>query len=405
MKRMLVLCLCMVLILLIFSACGGKMDVNSSFFIGTIKSVKDNSVVFEVDEEFAEDYGETVKFKQDGVGEQVEVGDEVRVHMKSSKKVEYFTMLLAKKHSNGEATDRSDAFVIPKWTDTVVPSEALELKGDDGELREYNCFGNSKVYRVIYQDAEKTYVARAYQYKANSVIIGDMSGKCSLGDFVILEAAKHRNTGSFNIVNVEDIVKTEVVDSSVAFKDCRSSVTWEKPVIYLYPTKTETVDVTLELDGQLTCAYPDYLDGWDNLTVSPDGTIAKDGREYYCLYWEGEGWFEPDFSEGFCVKGEDTAVFLEAVLKEIGLNDREANEFIIYWLPILQRNEYNLISFQQQNYIDAAKLTVSPTPDSILRVFMSFKPLETAVEIEPQTFQPFTRNGFTVVEWGGGQAK
>ncbi len=405
MKRMLVLCLCAVLILLTFSACGGGDEAEQGFFIGTVKSIETNSVVFQVDEDFVEKYGETVKFKKDGVGEQVEVGDEVRVDMKSKKKVEDFTVLLQKKHSKGEATDRSDAFVIPKWTDTGVPSETLDIKADQGEIWEYDCFGKNKVYRVVYQDTEKTHLARVYQYKATRVIIGNMSGKCSLGDFVKLEATKHRDMGSFDVVNVEDLVKTEVVDSSVAFKDGRSSATWEKPVIYLYPEKTETVSVKLDLDGNLTCTYPDYVDGWDGFTVHPDGTIQKYGREYYCLYWEGESSFEPDFSKGFCVKGQDTARFLEKTLCEIGLNDREANEFIIYWLPILQGNKYNLISFQGQNYVDAAKLTVSPPPDSVLRVFMSFKPLEKAVEIEPQTFKPFTRKGFTVVEWGGGQAK
>ncbi|MBQ3550010.1 MAG: hypothetical protein IJA41_03425 [Clostridia bacterium] len=184
----------------------------------------------------------------------------------------------------------------------------------------------------------------------------------------------------------------------------RLNSTLYKPVIYLYPQQTVSVDVALELDGRLTCTYPEYADGWDGLTVYPNGTIQKDGREYYCLYWEGESRFEPDFSKGFCVKSEDTASFLEKTLREIGLNDREANEFIIYWLPILQQNEYNLISFQGENYTELAKLTVSPTPDSVLRVFMSFKALENPTEVEPQVFTPFERNGFAVVEWGGGPA-
>ena len=111
---------------------------------------------------------------------------------------------------------------------------------------------------------------------------------------------------------------------------------------------------------------------------------------------------KPDFSGGFCVKGEDTAEFLADVLPKIGLTPREANEFIIYWLPILQENEYNLISFQGDNYDAAAKLEITPTPDSVLRIYMTAKPLTSPVEVEPQTFEPFERNGFTVVEWGGG---
>ena len=123
------------------------------------------------------------------------------------------------------------------------------------------------------------------------------------------------------------------------------------------------------------------------------------------MYWEGDGFDKADFSKGFCVKADETAEFLENVLAEIGLNEREANEFIIYWLPVLQQNEYNLISFQGENYTKAADLIVSPKPDSVLRVFMSFKPLKEPVEIEPQAFENFERKGFTVVEWGGGPAK
>ena len=108
-----------------------------------------------------------------------------------------------------------------------------------------------------------------------------------------------------------------------------------------------------------------------------------------------------DFSKGFCVKGSDTAEFLTQILAEIGLTPREANEFIIYWLPLMQNNEYNLISFQHEAYTSAARLEITPTPDSLLRVYMVYQPLDAPVEIEPQTFEPFERKGFTVVEWGG----
>ena len=177
-----------------------------------------------------------------------------------------------------------------------------------------------------------------------------------------------------------------------------------KPVIYLYPEEETTVSVKVNIDGELTCTYPEHgEDGWQNFTAKPDGTlVSPDGREYYCLYWEGLGNMKPDFSSGFCVKGEDTAEFLANILPKIGLTAREANEFIIYWLPILQENEYNLISFQGDNYTSAAELEITPTPDSILRVFMAAKPLDAPVEIAQQEFAGFERNGFTVVEWGGG---
>ena len=54
---------------------------------------------------------------------------------------------------------------------------------------------------------------------------------------------------------------------------------------------------------------------------------------------------------------------------------------------------------------DAAKLDIDPTPDSVLRVFMAWKPLGRPQTIEPQTFTSFARDGFTVVEWGGCEVK
>ena len=63
-----------------------------------------------------------------------------------------------------------------------------------------------------------------------------------------------------------------------------------------------------------------------------------DGKEYAYLFWEGEGMRDFDFSEGFVIKGEDAAEFLQEQLTEMGLTVRESNEFIVYWLPRMQEN-------------------------------------------------------------------
>lgn len=67
----------------------------------------------------------------------------------------------------------------------------------------------------------------------------------------------------------------------------------------------------------------------------------------------------------------------------------------------MQENAYNLITFQQEAYTETAQLDILPKPDSVLRVFMAFKPLEAPVQIEAPEIMPFERIGFTVVEWGG----
>jgi len=179
-----------------------------------------------------------------------------------------------------------------------------------------------------------------------------------------------------------------------------------KPIIYLYPPHTEKVHVALDFKGTLTSTYPAYnpaIKGW-NVTAHSDGSLINgaDGKEYSYLFWEGAKYDIPfDQEHGFVVKGSDTAAFLQSLLSQLGLTSKEYNEFIVYWLPKMEHNPYNFIHFAGTEYTDSAPLTVTPIPDATLRVFMMFKPLQTPIVTTPQTLQPFTRHGFTVVEWGG----
>ncbi len=176
-----------------------------------------------------------------------------------------------------------------------------------------------------------------------------------------------------------------------------------KPVIYLYPEEETAVQVALHYDGELTCTWPEYADGW-SVTAQSDGMLTdRYGNQYSYLFWEGESDAEYDFSKGFCVPGEKTAEFLRDALKTLGLLPREYNEFIVFWLPRLQGNPYNLIAFQGDRYTESAKLEVLPEPDTVLRVFMAYRPLQEPIEIEPQDLKETVREGFTLVEWGGSE--
>ena len=90
-------------------------------------------------------------------------------------------------------------------------------------------------------------------------------------------------------------------------------------------------------------------------------------------------------------------------MAQLGLTEREANEFIIYWLPQMEGNAYNRITFQTDAYTDAAQLTISPAPDTLIRVFMVWQGLDTSIDIPAQTLTAPERSGFTVVEWGGSE--
>ena len=175
----------------------------------------------------------------------------------------------------------------------------------------------------------------------------------------------------------------------------------EKPVIYLYPETETEISVKLTVDGNLTCTYPAYQDGW-TVTAAPDGTLTDvAGQTYNYLYWEAVTNAEYDFSKGFCAKGEDTAAFLEDALASLGLSRREANEFIVYWLPLMEQNPYNIIAFQQEAYTESAVLEITPTPDTVIRVFMVWQASDDYVALAPQELTAPERNGFTVIEWGG----
>ncbi|MGB4090466.1 MAG: dockerin type I domain-containing protein [Ruminococcus flavefaciens] len=182
----------------------------------------------------------------------------------------------------------------------------------------------------------------------------------------------------------------------------------DKPVIYLYPEEDTDVHVELELtEADLSTTYPKYNNGWD-VTAYPDGTLLNkaDGSHHRYLFWDAVNCHTRfDFSKGFCVAGSDTESFPKEKLTYMGLTEEEMNEFIVYWLPRMEHNAYNLISFQGDAYTDTAKLTITPTPDSMLRIFMTYVPLEDAVNIEPQELSTFERTGFTVVEWGGSKIR
>ncbi len=182
----------------------------------------------------------------------------------------------------------------------------------------------------------------------------------------------------------------------------------DKPIIYLYPTQETEISVKLLKPENLTCSYPQYKDGW-NVIARPDGSLRyiKNGRQLYSLYYECKSSVEFNTEkDGFVVKGEDSAEFLEDKLSVLGLTEREAEEFIVYWLPKLQSNKYNYIKFSDMNEINEnMPFKISPEPDSVIRIFMTFKGLDSPVSVNEQKLTSPERTGFTVVEWGGTEIK
>ena len=196
---------------------------------------------------------------------------------------------------------------------------------------------------------------------------------------------------AFMLVLAYEMLSTSVIHSAA------------KPIIYLYPEEEMQITVTLGKYENVTCIYPEYNGCW-NVIAKPNGDLIdlNTGRNLYSLYWEGISNVKMADNTGFVVKGSDTAKFLEEKLAILGLTDREAQEFIIYWLPQMQDNSYNYIRFATMEEInEMMPLHFSTEPDSLIRVLMTFKPLNEYIDVPEQKLTTPTREGFVVVEWGG----
>lgn len=201
-----------------------------------------------------------------------------------------------------------------------------------------------------------------------------------------------------------------------------------KPVIYMYPEDHQQVQVNVTVNnahrisawpppdirktGDSELALKRDLLAW-HCVVSPDGTIAHGQRRLPYLFWDA---FHMPRAGGAvqlrapsgqlracsCVLGSETAVWLDDILEQQGLNDRERADFITFWQPQLESNAYNLVRFLSVAEIDEdSSIMINPLPDTLIRVFMIFESCDQHLHTQPQTFERPRREGFTVVEWGG----
>lgn len=203
------------------------------------------------------------------------------------------------------------------------------------------------------------------------------------------------------------VEKGTKIDEYKANYDIKQNETCEefvalKPILYLYPEYEIPIKVQMKRPDNIITSYPKYKNGWE-VTVKPNGDLYdKEGKYYYALYWDEYNENKVDFTEGFYVTKENSIAFLEDKLSLIGLNDRERNEFIMYWLPILENNEKSLVYFELTEEREKYnKLIITPQPDSMLRINMHIKKVNKETNIKEQTLEPFIRTGFTAVEWGG----
>lgn len=244
--------------------------------------------------------------------------------------------------------------------------------------------------------------------------IKDVSVK-EIGDKDITINIKYEcSCGSCAIVQVHYLVELDkdlfkenpaVVYNEIALNKvrCKEDVVY-KPIIYVYPKKNMDISIKLGKEKDLLLTYPVYKNSWNFYALTNGDLIdKKTNRKYYGLYWESNKQTKNKIrNTGFIVEKENVIPFLEEKLEILGLNEREANEFIIYWLPKLQEHKYNYIYFESEDEINnTMPLIINPKPDTIIRIVMEFKGLDSKLKIKEQNLKPVERKGYTIVEWGG----
>ncbi len=176
-----------------------------------------------------------------------------------------------------------------------------------------------------------------------------------------------------------------------------------KPVVYLYPERATMVDVAVGADVVISDPiYP--ADGWQNVLAQPDGSLLYNGRTYGSLFWEGYGSGRyPDLAErGVVVPTSAAANTIRQHLIAQGLLVKEIEDFMAFWEPRLPHQPYTRLTWLTGAELHAlAPLTVSPQPQTVIRVFLDFEGLDAYRALTPQSFRAPVRAGFTVVEWGG----
>lgn len=181
-----------------------------------------------------------------------------------------------------------------------------------------------------------------------------------------------------------------------------------KPALYFYPLRRTEINVNLIFDGKISFSYPKYESGW-KFFANPNGKLEFGENLYNYIFWEGVKEVESlrtNWDEGFIINSDSLVEFFERNLKTLKLNSQEIEDFITFWVPKMKLHSKNFIHFLfDKEYDQLVSLKIEPNPDNLIRFFMVWAPLQNNLNLTPQKFPVYKRNGFTVVDWGGTEIK
>lgn len=192
-----------------------------------------------------------------------------------------------------------------------------------------------------------------------------------------------------------------------------------KPAIYLYPEKEQKVNVQVAIpQGEFLYTDPVYPTGGWNVRAQPNGDLLYLGKNladskgkvnyasgvFPYMYYEAriaDAAIEKP-ATGFVKKSEELAHFFDETLPRLGLNEKESREFKEYWLKALPKSPYYFIGIMPQEQLNINEpLTITPQQDTMIRVRLYFEALDKRQSVKEPEIQTPTRDGFTVVDWGG----
>lgn len=227
-------------------------------------------------------------------------------------------------------------------------------------------------------------------------------GEEKIKEYSYLEFVSPYSSKTVKISDIQEEKLEVILESDMVVK---------KPAIYLYPKEQSKILIQHHFKGNILTTYPAYKDNW-TVIAQPDGKLlnVKDNRWYNYLFWDGTYAFPNEhyqFKSGFYVKKEEYVSFLQEKLAAIGLNENEINDFLVYWLPVMNKYKNSFVHFRINDNIDGSSaLETKPAADTIIRVFMEFSGVDDSkdiLQLPEQSLPAFSRKGFTLVEWGGAE--
>ena len=344
--------------------------------------------------------------------------------------------------ANNNALFVVNGTILDKAVMEKIPNQNIEslnvLKGEDATLS-FNELGKNGVILIRTKDISEADLKNLYNLYPYSTELNlnqkikKVSGSITdcenipLSDILVQNVNSKKSVftdslGKFTIeVSKSDILsftnpsyqsqriqylKQKKIVVSLKANPISDKIMVKKPVIYLYPKEKTDVELKINFEGKLLTTFPKLDKSW-KVTAYDNGQIfdKKTNRFYSSLFWDGAISFPAShyqYKTGFVVEKEKLTSFLIEKLEFMGLNTTETNDFMQYWLPILEQNNYTFIHFLvNEDYNVFSTNDVNPKPETSIRIFMEFFGVDEKLSIQPQQLPSTKRSGFTLVEWGG----